>query len=329
MAYEKLKNLANSYPSQDGKSLKKLAGKYRRRHEREVLALAAIAADVSIDDVTNLGLEPDIHPRLLEAFNDQFRNVSIDTLKDATEEQLQGYANGVKGKYFEVLVKDKLNDGESVGGIQLVPGQKAVLAESPTQPGWDLRIVDEDGQTVQYLQAKATASMQPIKEHLEKYPDIKVVTVEEHEEAAANLDKVTAADISNEDLKRVTNEQLDELSEGTIEDIADKGAEFAFDALPIFSAAIIGVSEGRRVLMGRSTVQESLKRGKGRLVRKGAYATIGAALTATGVGAPIAIPTVAALRVAETRVRHRAAIGRHVEEKTQEIRRETAQRPGP
>ena len=338
MAYEKLKNLANSYPCQDGESLKKLAGKYRRRHEREVLALAAIAADVGIDNVTNLGLEPDTHPRLLEAFNLYSPNMSIDTLKDTTEEQLQGYANGVKGKYFEVLVKDKLNDGESVGGIQLVPGQKAVLAESPTQPGWDLKIVDEAGEPVEELQLKATDAMASVREALNKYPDIRVIVPLELKENAAADDDIIASNISDEYMEDIADKDTlyerlsatkDELSEGIIEDLTDKGAEFAVDAFPVFSAAIIVVSEGKQVLIGRSTVQEALKQSKGRLTRAGAYTTIGAALTATGIGAPIAIPTVAALRVAEGRVRHRAAMGRHVEEKTQEILRETARRPGP
>ena len=119
--------------------------------------------------------------------------------------------------------------------------------------------------------------------------------------------------------------------------VLDNSAEFAFDVIPFGSAVFIGVSEGRRVMAGRSTfrstLKESLKRGTGRLARSSVYAAIvkgTVVATGAGPGAVAIIPaaaTVATLKVAEQRVRNREAMGRHVEEKTQEILQELEASP--
>ena len=124
--------------------------------------------------------------------------------------------------------------------------------------------------------------------------------------------------ITDEALEDTVAEQLKELSEDQITDILHQSAEAGFDAIPIFSAALIGITETGHVLMGRSTVEESLKRGGARLGRSTVYSALGSLLTAVDLGM-ISVPTVMALRLAEGRVRHRAAMGEHLEEKTQEI----------
>ena len=62
--------MASSYRRSGQRSLLEIGEHYRRRHEREVLELAAIAADVGIDDLTNLGLDPDENPLLREALGE-------------------------------------------------------------------------------------------------------------------------------------------------------------------------------------------------------------------------------------------------------------------
>ena len=91
----------------------------------------------------------------------------------------KGFLSAWKGKYFEVLVRDELNAGEWVGDIHLEPGQTALLAESAIQPGWDLQIINSDGSVAQELQLKATESLSYVKEALERYPDIGVLTTDE------------------------------------------------------------------------------------------------------------------------------------------------------
>ncbi len=321
MAYQELKILAGSYPAQGHESLSKLAGRYQRRQEREVLELAALASDVSIDDVANLGLEPNSNPQFLEAFRLQYPTVNLESLKDATQERLEGLANGVKGKYFEVLVRNKLQAGERIGDVQLEPGQMAVLAKSQNQLGWDLRIEDSNGEVVENLQLKATDSMSYVKEALDKYPNIRVVVPDELDEQASLRNNVIASNISNDHLENETKAQLGELSEGPVKDLADTSAEFALDAIPWVSAAVIAATEGGMVMLGRSTMKDAMQRGKGRLVRAGAYSTVGTVLMMSPAG-PIAIPTTVALRIAEGRIRNISAVGDHMEEKTLEILRE-------
>lgn len=327
MAYQQLQDLARSYPSQDESVLPQLAGEYRIRHEREVLELAALAADVGMADIKSLGLEPEPDPQLLEAFQRAYPSRSVDDLRQASEEQLQGWANGIKGTLFEVWARDMLNAGGSVGDIKLPPGAAAVLADPPVQPGWDLAIVDEAGETLERLQLKATSSLGYVKGALEKYPDFSVIVPQELDGAAALDDRLEAVDVTNEHFNEVVDEQLGELSESAVTDLLHQSAEFAFDALPAASAVVIGVLEGRQVLMGRSTVEQSLRRGAARLGGSVVYSVLGAGLTAAGAGV-VAIPTVTALRLAEGRVRHWMAMEQRLEEQTDEIVRWTQARAG-
>ncbi len=321
MAYQKLKDLAESYPPQPRDALLELGGEYRARHEREIMEMAAIVSDVGVDAVLNLGLEPGSNPQFLEAFRLQYPRQSIEALRQATDEQLQGWANGIKGKYFELLVAEKLNSGERIGDIKLLTGEVAKIAESPVQGGWDLAIVNRSGETVEEVQLKATDSFGYIKDAFEKYPEIRIIAPQELESAANLQEDLISVNISNEYLEETVDEQISELSEDLITNILERSAEFAFDALPVMSAVVIGVSEGRQILMGRSTVEESLHRGTARLGRAAVYSVIGAGVATTGVGL-ISIPTVTALKVAEGRVRHRMAMGQHLEEKTRDILRE-------
>ena len=318
MGYEQLAALAESYPPQKRESLQELAQEYRSRDERQVLDIAALATDVSLDRITNLGLEPDADPQILEAFKLQYPNVSMESIVGLSEERLGGLANGVKGKYFEVLVRDRLNAGERVGELQLEPGQVAKLAESATQSGWDLKIVNEDGSVSEEIQLKATESMAYVKKALERYPDIRVATTSEINDAR---DEILDTGISDQQLECVTEAQLNELSEDTVEDLLDKGAEAAFDSIPFVTIAMTGVMEGRNVLMGRSTFRESLRQGAKRIGRATVYDAIGTLLAPTSV----AVPAVMGLRMAGTRVAGRIALGDRMESRAEEMRRLTAQ----
>ena len=66
--------LAESYPPLERDSLLEVAQQCRSRSEQEILELAALATDVSLDRVTNLGLEPEADPQFLEAFRLQYPN---------------------------------------------------------------------------------------------------------------------------------------------------------------------------------------------------------------------------------------------------------------
>ena len=309
MGYEQLMALAESYPPQERESLVELVQGYRRRNEREILELAALATDVSLDRVTNLGLEPEADPQFLEAFRLQYPNVSLESLRGASEERLDGLLNGAKGKYFEVLVRDRLSAGERVGEIELLPGQVARLAESPTQPGWDLRIENEDGSVAELIQLKATESMAYVKSALDEYPGIRVAVPSEVDDST---DQILGTDISNEQLELVTKTEMEEHAEGMAEGLLETGADLAADSIPFVSMITTGVIEGRNLLAGRSTLQESLSRGARRIGKAAVYDAIG---TVSGIG-----PGMIAVRVAESRISGRVALGDRLEALTAELR---------
>ena len=317
MAYSELAALADPYLQQDRAAVLALAERYRRRNEREILELAAIASDIGLDDVTTFGLELEVNPQLQEAFKSQYPNVELDSLVGRSSEELEGFVNGVKGKYFEVLVKDRLNNERVLGELQLETGQEARLAESPTQQGWDLKIVDHQGEIVEQIQLKATESLSYVRQALEKYPDVRVAVPEELDSTSH---EILGTGIPDSELEEATEEHIEELSEGAIAYALETTAEFGVDVIPIGSVLFIGVIEGRRYLMGQATLRESMRRGGKRLGRASAYSGIGTALAATGLGLA-AIPVVMGLRVAENRVATQINLGDNLASRTAELGR--------
>jgi hypothetical protein len=96
-----------------------------------------------------------------------------DAVNRMSSEELTGLVSGVKGKLFEIELVNHLNNGG------LPEGFRAAIAESATQPGWDIQIADADGQISELLQAKATESVGYVQDALERYPNIDVTTTTE------------------------------------------------------------------------------------------------------------------------------------------------------
>lgn len=96
-----------------------------------------------------------------------------DAVARMSSDELVGLVSGVKGKLFELELVDHLNSGG------LPDGYHAEIAGSATQPGWDIRVLDDNGQVSELLQAKATESAQYVQEALQRYPDIDVTTTTE------------------------------------------------------------------------------------------------------------------------------------------------------
>ena len=321
--FHSLRSLAASYSAEDRAALAELARRYEHRRQEEILDLAALAVDVSVDSILNLGLEPESNPLVMRAFRLQYPNVDPESLVGAPEDRLEGLQNGIKGKYFEVLVEDRLNNGESLGELTLGPGQVARIAESPTQEGWDLEIVNtEDGSVVEVLQLKATTSMSYVKRALTDYPDIRVAAPSEIDGVAEDI---LRTDISDGDMKEAVQRQVDELREDAFTDALQQSAEWAFDAVPLVPAVLVAATEGRSVLLGRSSIEESLQRGARRLGKSGVFTTLGATLVAIDAGL-LSVPVTSAARIAWGRLANRIAMGEFLQSKTEEIHVTTAQR---
>jgi hypothetical protein len=62
------------------------------------------------------------------------------SFQDKVRDSLTGFISGVKGKLFEQKYVEYLNDGN------LPDGYSAILAESVTQPGWDIAIEGSNGE---------------------------------------------------------------------------------------------------------------------------------------------------------------------------------------
>ena len=303
MGYEELTDLAEYYPAAAREDLMALSTGYQRRNEGEILELAAMAVDLSAHDILNLLREPEPDRQLIEALERHYRQplseglLRVEELDDSGMEKL---AHAVKGIYFEVLVRDRLNDGETVGELQLEAGQVARLALKSNEPGWDLEVVDRNAEMVERLQLKAHQNMSGIYEALNEH-DFRVV-VPDHIDSTS--EEIIGTDVSLEQITEDTKEQLSEFSEGAIKNAVDVAAETvepAWDIIPLGSALVIGVTEGRRYLMGRATLQESMKGVGRRSARAITYHTVGAALGATGLGI-VSIPIVMGVRVAESRI---------------------------
>lgn len=326
MAYGELQDLGRLYPPQDKDALLALSRDYERRYQREILELSAIAAE-GVQNVWNLGLEPELDPQVSEAFQLQYPNETTDSLRESIASSvnpggtIDGWERGIRGKYFELLVRDELKAGENVGDIKLGPGEDAALAENPTEDGWDLNIVDEDGNIIRKVSLKAVQDFDDVEGALEDYPEYPVMTTADHESEAVANELVSTTSHNREDLVKIVEGQIDELTEGAAENLAEQGLEVAFDSIPFASLPIFVGTEIRNMRKNGRSFKEALRMSRVRLVRSGVYSTIEAAVNATPA-APVSIPVTMALRLTQTRIGHRVAQDNYMEEKTEEILRE-------
>ncbi|MBU4274026.1 MAG: hypothetical protein KKA28_19515 [Planctomycetes bacterium] len=258
-----------------GEAFHNAFARYLRANRESLLDVSVAAASVQIGPLD--GVE-DIDPLLLKAIQDTNPSLNESELFALGGDALQGAVNTAKGKYFEYLVAQKLNAGEQVGPLLLEPGQTAVVAESMNQPGWDLRIVGEDGTTVDYLQLKATDSVGYIRSALERYPDIQILATGEVADSGLVLD----SGITDADLRAHVGAAIDTVDTS----LANSFWEHFHPLLPL--AAMV-LYEGHRLSVGSRSMDEfklALARRSQRIV---ATQAIGAAVYALD-GGLISIP---------------------------------------
>ena len=298
MSYDELVSLADAYPGAEKKTLLELTKQQELRKEREILEVAAIPANLTVGDSIADRLFPEIDPLLARAFALQYPDVDPSVLAGMKPEHLAGFIGGVKGKYFEVLVEDRLNAGATLGDLRLGSGQIARLAASPFQPGWDLEILGRTGRSLEQIQLKATESMSYVKDALERYPDIRVAVPAG---VGSTSGSVISTNISHAHLEGAAQGYIEEISKGGLAAAMAGATGFVLRAVPLTSLVIITTTEGHRVLAGRATLRTAMSTGSRRLAKATAYNVIGKALASAGLG-PMAIPVTTALGVAETRV---------------------------
>ncbi len=267
--------------------------RFLKANRESLLDITVAAASVHI----SLGDRPqDVDPLLLKAIHDTNPSLTDDRLFALDGDALQGAVNTAKGKYFEYMVVEKLNQGQQVGPLLLEPGQQAVLADSMTQPGWDLRIVDEHGDVVEYLQLKATDSVGYIHSALERYPDIQILATDEVAHSGLVLD----SGITDEDLRGHVEMGVDAVDVSLTETFLDHFH-------PLLPLAAMAFYEGHRLWVGRQSMDAfklALARRSQRIV---VTQTIGAAVYAMD-GGLLSIPAAIAGGLVFDRTINHAAI---------------------
>ena len=286
----------------------------RRTQERESSILDAVAATAALD-IAVFGDQVDkgaITPQMEEAYRLTVPNVAsrmtlaerFAELRDSSESETRGFLNLLKGKLFEVIVRDRLNDGQRVGDLVLSVEQRAELASDPTNPGWDMRIVNPDDSTNELLQLKATDSLQPISDALANAPEFRVLATDE------GVDQAVESLLNPENVLRsgINDAQLEDKVAAPVEPLLDTKLEDFFEAVaPGLPFVLISLTEGTKVLMGRQAFELAVQRSVERATKAGAAMAVGSLMALVGAGV-ISLPATFLTRIGIDRYRTQAGL---------------------
>lgn len=255
---------------------------YANLRKQSLIDLAVDAANLTLSIQSNPSLLGD--PLIASAIRDT--NPTFDFANPPTGVALEGAVNAAKGKYFEYLVVDRLNNGERVGDVVLPEGFTARVAESMTQPGWDVQILDPNLRVADYLQLKATDNASYIKEALDRYPEVTILTTDEVADASFSGVHVLDADIQNSWLDQVVRDAMG---------VDASFGEVFFQAFhPLLSLGFIVGTEGYRVVFSEKDAKRAALAIAHRGTRTLASQSVGALVFAAGGGwlmLPAAIAT--------------------------------------
>ena len=174
-------------------SLKRM--KFKSSHE---FADACVISGLTASQMLYSGIPEDVQ----EAFEKAYpglasENSFIDTWSSYDDyDSRLGFVNGIKGKLFEIKYVEHLNEN-------LEPGYVAAMSNNPINEGWDIKITGPNNEVENLLQLKATTTASHVKDAIEKYPQIDVVTLSDLQGQLSSINSisnVTASNISNEDL---------------------------------------------------------------------------------------------------------------------------------
>jgi hypothetical protein len=155
--------------------MQKIESAKRGKRKAELLDLLVVGGITLAQAIRNPASVP---PEIERAFDLAYPGLTqtesfADAVNRMSSDQLTGLVSSVKGKLFEIELVNHLNNGG------LPDGFHAELAQSATQPGWDIQISDAQRNVNELLQAKATESASYVQDALERYPNIDVTTTSE------------------------------------------------------------------------------------------------------------------------------------------------------
>lgn len=264
-----------------------LRDQFRERREQSLLDAAATV--VSLNTIIHSdAIDYDvITPQMREAFELAFPNDDLaerlTNLDSDNAAQLTGFMNNWRGKYFEVRVRDELNSTGQVGDLVLSDGQSAVLAPDINQPGWDLMIVSESGVPVSEIQLKATDSVSYVKNALERYPDVEVLTTEAASDSSSVID--SAVDIVRTQAINIATDELNSRVSAFANEMEDSPLQDAIEAVGLGLPVLMTVGAGGVMwLTGRQTLGQAVSRSIDQAVESGTTEAVDALLALTGAG---------------------------------------------
>ena len=202
---------------------------------------------IEVSQATEETLETLFHARnvpdeLNEAYRLAFSSVADDSsLHEQYREMLErgsgsvtGFVSNLKGKVAELKAEAALEERN--------PGYDFKLAESPTQPGWDLRGTSPDGEDI-FVQVKAGAESyaDDVVDSMQESPSLAFAVsseiygsiAESHPELVSRLIKTVSAN----DLTEKVEDGLGKLADNLGVDVPDSIGE----ALPFVGEVVLGI----------------------------------------------------------------------------------------
>lgn len=140
----------------------------RARADQMIAAITAIEVGVRAFDAP--GLEESATRELLAAFPD-FDHDDLAAIAARGANAQFGAINMMQGYLGEERALHAINSG----AVPVPSGRYATLADSPNQPGYDLRLLSEDGAPELVAQVKISDSGVLIREHFSRYPEVNIV----------------------------------------------------------------------------------------------------------------------------------------------------------
>jgi hypothetical protein len=257
----------HQYKSNSIDPLGDLVKRYRQYKNTRMLDLAAVAISLSDQPAGS----DELNLLALKALHDTNPSFDPTQVGHYSDREWMGIVNSAKGKYFEYLVVDELNAGGTVGDLTLPKGYSAQLAQSMTQPGWDVQILDDHGQTADLLQLKATASVGYINDTLNRYQDISILTTHEVANGIGENNMVIDSNMSEADLEQAINSTAIGLDHGYLNDFWD-----CFH--PLMPLLVIAATQGYQVAMNKQLVSCAIEVAKARAARGMVSSAAGAAI---------------------------------------------------
>ena len=322
-----LTDIATEYRQRYGDAVKdteRLRGLYKTYEEEALRAetnlLDAVSAAASLQGILwNDHIEWfQTPPQVKEAFERALPGKNpvelINELNELGPESRRaiGYVSTWKGTLFEIEIRDKLNDGDTVGDIKLIHGQKVELPKRLNEPGVDLLVRNHDGSISSELQAKASKTLRPVKEHLERYPDVQPLTMADASSRVEELGAIRT-DISSSDLRKEVEEPFEVLDDSPLEGLWENVGPFA-------PGVLIAVSEGRRWLVGRQTLRQAMERSTQRAMRKAVAMGVGGVVAALPGPNVLGLPVVTLTRVTMDRITVHGQMVRTLEKNAEQVR---------